>query len=418
MKSENQFPLPGKQYRGYVYFFHVLTLGALAIALAWTLSSARAALGWREAVVALLLLAQMGLYLALLVFSRQWPFSPQKLTVYFAASLGMWLVEYWLMPQVWWLNLAYLGQMFGLLPAKAGLAVVFLASLAFFARNEVWDLSPVDVAPVLGMFVQWLSSIGFFVFINQLVRTSQERGRLIAELEAAKEELQAAQQREAELAVLRERERLARDLHDSLGHTLVALSVQLEAIQRLYRVAPAQASAQVDEMKALARSSMAALRRSLAGLRAPGLGDSALRSALQALCVDFGQRTGVEIECHLDEVADDMSSALAEAIWRVAQEALANVEKHAHARKVQVSLAGEPGSIVLRVTDDGVGLPPGAESSPNRFGLRGMRERVEGLGGTLTLRSGESGASVEACLPIIAVSDQPMALGRGAPTES
>jgi signal transduction histidine kinase len=364
--------------------------------------------------VASLLSVQIGLYLVLSIFSRQWPFSRRKLTFYFATSLGMWLVEYWLMPQVWWLNLAYLGQMFGLLPARAGLSVVFLASLAFFARNKVWNLSQVDIGSLVGMFVQWLSSIVFLVFMNQLIRTSQERGRLIAELEAAKKELQAAQRREAELAVLRERERLARDLHDSLGHTLVALSVQLEAIQRLYRVDPEQASAQVEDMKALTRSSMAALRRSLAGLRTPGLGDSPLRLALQALCVDFGQRTGVDMTCRIDEGTNALSPALAEALWRIVQEALTNVEKHAHARTVQVSLRCEPTTVVLCVADDGVGLPAGVEFNPQHFGLQGMRERAEGLGGTLTVHSSGGGTSVEACLPIIAASDQANTPDRGA----
>jgi signal transduction histidine kinase len=243
--------------------------------------------------------------------------------------------------------------------------------------------------------------------MNHLTRTSQERGELIAELQAAKAELELAQRREAELAVLRERERLARDLHDSLGHTLVALSVQLEAIQRLYRVDPDQASAQVDEMKALTRSSMDALRRSLAGLRAPGLGDSALRPALQALCVDFGERTGIDVACQIDQAADRLRPALAETLWRVTQEALTNVEKHAQARQVGVILSCEPSSVLLEVTDDGVGLPPGAAEGLNRFGLRGMRERVEGLGGALTCRGTEEGTAVKARLPIINASDLP-----------
>jgi signal transduction histidine kinase len=257
----------------------------------------------------------------------------------------------------------------------------------------------------------WAMLVVFMLYMNHLAQTSQERGELIAELQAAKAELEVAQQREAELAVLRERERLARDLHDSLGHTLVALSVQLEAIQRLYRVDPDQASAQVDEMKALTRSSMDALRRSLAGLRNPGLGDSALRPALQALCVEFGERTGTDVACQIDKATDQLRPALAEALWRVTQEALTNVEKHAQARRVGVTLSCEPSSVLLEVTDDGIGLPPGAASSPNRFGLRGMRERVEGLGGALTLSGTEDGTVVRASLPIITAADVPARRG-------
>jgi signal transduction histidine kinase len=224
---------------------------------------------------------------------------------------------------------------------------------------------------------------------------------LIAQLQAAKHELELAQQREAELAVLRERERLARDLHDSLGHALVTLSVQLEAIQRLYRVDPEAASVQVDEMKAMARSSMDALRRAIAGLRTPDLADRALRPALQALCVDLAQRTGLEVSCQIDQAADDLRPATAEALWRITQEALTNVEKHAQARSVDVSVEYKPDAVALRIVDDGVGLAAGADPVPNRFGIRGMRERVEGLGGTLSLTGGASGTTVEARLPVI-----------------
>jgi signal transduction histidine kinase len=400
--EEHYHPLPPRQYLGYVIFFAVLTLGSLTVALVWTLSSAREGPGWREVVIALLLLAQMGLFLGLLMLNPAWPLSQGRLRVYFGSSLALWLVGFWLAPQLWWLNLAYLGQMAGLMPARAMLLTAALASVAFFVRNLGFAPLQEDIASVLGMYAQWASVIVMYLFMNQLIRTSQDRGKLIARLETAKKELELAQQREAELAVLRERERLARDLHDSLGHTLVALSVQLEAIQRLYRVDPGQASAQVDEMKALTRSSMDALRRSIAGLRAPGLGDQALRPALQALCVDFGERTGLEITCQVDPAADQLRPALAEALWRLTQEALTNAEKHAQARSVGVSVACGSSAVTVHIADDGVGLPPGAESYPNRFGLRGMRERVEGLGGTLVLDGSERGTVVEACLPTIA----------------
>jgi signal transduction histidine kinase len=240
----------------------------------------------------------------------------------------------------------------------------------------------------------------FGLFVYRISVTSTERAQLIRELRAAQEELERAHQREAELAVLRERERLARDLHDNLGHTLVALSVQLEAVQRLYKVDPARAEAQVEQMKALTRSSMDALRRSLAGLRAPGLGEQPLSAALQALCVDAGQRAGFSVECQVDAGADGLAPPVAEALWTAALEALTNVEKHAGARRVQVCLAIEPQAVLLRVADDGRGLPAQTGQEPGHFGLLGMRERIEGLGGTLTV-TGDAGTCVEARVPLI-----------------
>ena len=401
MESDDRFPLPTKQYRWYVLFFHVLTLGSLAGALAYILWNARHALGWPELMTSALLLAQIGIYLGIMIFGRQWPLPRNRLLLYFAVNLAIWLIEYWLVPDVYWLVFAYIGQMFGLLPARYAIVATLFVSAILFARNSTRGASESNTALLLGTLAVWAMLVVFMLFISHLTQTSQERGRLIAELQAAKDELELAQQQEAELAVLRERERLARDLHDSLGHALVTLSVQLEAIQRLYRVNPEAASDQVEEMKAMTRASMDALRTSIAGLRAPGLRDRSLRPALQALCVDLAQRTGLEVACQIDPAADHLRPAVAEALWHITQEALTNVEKHAQARSITVSLACQPDAVTLRVADDGVGLPAGAEARPNRFGLRGMRERVEGLGGTLALEGGKAGTVVQTRLPMI-----------------
>ena len=111
MESETHYPLPTKQYRRYAIFWSVLMIGSLAGALVLTLWQARAALSWREIVVTLLLLAQMGSY-GLLVGRAPFP-SQRRLLVYFAVNLGIWLVEYWLVPEIWWIVFAYVGQMFG-----------------------------------------------------------------------------------------------------------------------------------------------------------------------------------------------------------------------------------------------------------------------------------------------------------------
>ncbi|MCL4259120.1 MAG: sensor histidine kinase, partial [Anaerolineales bacterium] len=240
-----------------------------------------------------------------------------------------------------------------------------------------------------------------YLYIYGISRTSGERAKLIAQLEVAQEELELARRRDAELATLRERERLARDLHDSLGHSLATLSVQLEAVQRLYKVDADTASAQVDELKNLTRASMDDLRRSLAGLRAPGLGERKLHETLQSLSVDVAQRARLAVACQIDDAADQLSPAHAETIWRVAQEALANIERHAAARNVDINLAVESQFAIFVIKDDGRGLPPDAEGRPGHFGLRGMRERVEGLGGTLTLSNDGGGSRVDVKLPIL-----------------
>ena len=175
-------------------------------------------------------------------------------------------------------------------------------------------------------------------FIGRTIITSAQRGRLILELQAAKRELELARERELELAALRERERLARDLHDTLGHALVTLTVQLEAAQRLQATDPARAATLLAEMQKLTRSSMEDLRRSLANLRTSGLGDRPLAESLRTLCAEAGKRFGAAMDCQVAEGADALPPAVAEVLWRVAQEGLTNVEKHAHAHRVTVNL--------------------------------------------------------------------------------
>lgn len=398
MKTEPTFPLPREQYHWYIVLFNVMMFGSLAVALIFTFLGSRAGLSWRAIVTAVLILIQVGIYMW--VLRQKWPPRLRVLLLYYGMCLILWAVETWLTPAIWWLGFAYVGQMFGLLPLWGALACatfVFVVMYHFLVGSGILGASS---GAFSGMLAQWIPIVVILVFVNQLLHTSQERGRLIAKLEAAKKELELAQVREAELAVLGERERLARDLHDSLGHTLVALTVQLEAVQRLYRVDPERASAQMDALKTLTRSSMDTLRRSIAGLRIQDFDDRDLCAAVQSLCVDFGQRTGLTVTCTLDEETPELSPVLAETVWRVVQEALTNVEKHAQAERVAVHLGHEARAVVVRIADNGIGLPDHADAGLNHFGVRGMRERVEGLGGTLTL-SNDEGAVVEARLPVI-----------------
>jgi len=245
------------------------------------------------------------------------------------------------------------------------------------------------------------TSVG--LFLHRLAVTSADRARLIEELQAAKRELELGRQRDAELAALRERERLARDLHDSLGHGLVTLTVQLEALPRLHQVDPGRAAALAEEMKKLTRTCTEQLRRSLAGLRAPGLGDLPLSQALEGLCAETTARAAMRADCQVRPEADRLSAAVAETLWRVVQEGFANAEKHAQATEVRAVITVEPQTVILRVTDNGRGLPPDAEARPGHYGLRGLRERVEGLGGLFTLAAHPPrGTLLEARIPLIA----------------
>jgi signal transduction histidine kinase len=396
--NNSNLPMPARYMQMYGRFWDVVSLLIFGFAALTTLA-AQDTLTWREYASAGLSVAQGVLYF-FVIARGGWPLSHQRLAVYFIGGIALWLLSCWLTPFTWWLGFTYFGQMFGLLPPLAVISGTAVVTVFVALIISDWQFSQINIGAAVGFFFQWLGGNVMYLFIFGIARTSRQRAELIRKLESAQRELEAARQRDTELATLRERERLARDLHDSLGHALVAVSVQLEAIQRLYKVNPDQASHQIDELKNLTRASMDDLRRSLAGLRAPGLGERPLREALQSLCVDIAQRTKLEIHCDVDERANTLAPAHAETLWRAAQEAFTNVERHANARHVQLILKIETHTVLLTFHDDGRGLPPDAENQIGHFGLRGMRERVEGLGGTLTLMNND-GSRLDVSLPLL-----------------
>ena len=397
------FPLPARQFQWFIVVFHVVFLGGLAFILFARWRHADRAWDWREATLLGLVLAQVALYLRFFLRPFAWPVKQRAWATYFAVSLGLWLAESEIEPGFSFVLWAYIGQMLGVLPPRISLPVggaVFL--LNFWLRIGWHKLAGLQAWELFGGLALIVTFTTLSLFLHRLTVTSEERARLILELEAAKRELELARQRDAELAVLRERERLARDLHDNLGHSLVTLTVQLEAAQRLFATDSVRAMALLTEMQKLTRASMEDLRRSLANLRARGLGDRSLAQALQTLCDKAGQESAVKIECRLADGADRLPPLVAETLWRVAQEALTNVQKHAQASHVQVNLTLQPKAVLLHVSDDGNGLPSDVEEKPGHYGVRGMRERVEGLGGTFTLApNGSRGTVIEARVPLI-----------------
>lgn len=398
--GDSDLPMPARFLRYFGRFWDFVSLFSFGFAAVSVITSASEALTWWEITAAGLCITQGALYLFALAQSP-WPLTLFRLVVYFVGGIGLWVVACLLQPSLWWLGILYFGQMFGRLPPRGVIPGTGLVMVLMVLIVSDWHLSQLPFAAIVAFTFQWLSGIAVYLFIFVIVRTSGERAKLITRLESAQRELDISRQREAELATLQERERLARDLHDTLGHALVAISVQLEAIQRLYKVDPQRASTQVDELKNLARASMEDLRRSLAGLRSPDLSERPLSESLHALSVDTGQRAHLEIKCHVDEGADQLTPAHAEALWRIAQESLANIERHAAAHTVQLQLNIESNAALLSIKDDGRGLPPDAEKHAGHYGLRGMRERVEGLGGTMTLTSNGSGSRVDVKLPIL-----------------
>jgi len=238
----------------------------------------------------------------------------------------------------------------------------------------------------------------FAVSLLQADRASLEAQRLLSELQAAHEQLQEYAAQVEELAVARERDRLSRDLHDTLGHRLTASIVQLEGAERLISAAPERASQMLNSVRLQLNEGLSEVRRTVGMLRTPDA-DMSLPKALKQLVNDFELATQLAILVTVPDNLPPLSEAYRLALYRAAQEALTNVQRHAQASQAALTMELSAEMLTLRVKDNGIGLPDGAEQKG--FGLRGMRERITQLGGSVDLHAGGTdGATVLIQLPI------------------
>ena len=231
-------------------------------------------------------------------------------------------------------------------------------------------------------------------FADALARADaarRESQTLLAGLQEAHEQLQQYALRAEEMAVVEERNRLAREMHDTLGHRLTVASVQLEAAERLGPTDWQRAAALVSTVREQVHLALGELRGTVAALRAPIAADLHLRSSLRRLADDFEEATGLTVHRVLPDDMPPLPDAHRLTLFRTAQEALTNIQKHAAARQAWLVLNVGEGAVALLVSDDGRGLPPG--SGPPGFGLQGLRERACQLGGELYLEPRPGGGT-------------------------
>ncbi len=190
-----------------------------------------------------------------------------------------------------------------------------------------------------------------------------------------------------------ERERIARDIHDELGGNLVAIKFEVALLAGKLDSDPLQLRKRVRSIEKLVDDAIATAGRVARELRPGILKDFGLAAAIECQADDFKQRTGIpcRVLCaDYDAVPDQATST---ALFRIFQEALTNISKHSKATKVEVRLVQEGGDILLEITDDGTGLDPDALSKPRSYGLRGIRERINALDGTLEIGAGPEGGT-------------------------
>jgi signal transduction histidine kinase len=244
-----------------------------------------------------------------------------------------------------------------------------------------------------------------------LVSVQREQRTALAEANAqqarANEQLQQYATTLEELSISRERNRLARELHDTLAHSLSALTVQLEAVSALWDSRPERARRMLDQASETARTGLAESRRALQDLRASPLQDLGLILAVRELAEAAAKRSGAQLELSLPDRLDRCPSPIVEqGVYRIAQETLENVIRHAGARTIRVSLEQTSTEMTLAIVDDGQGVDLDAleiagAAADDRFGIRGMKERAALIGGRFEISSqAGQGTSVRLTAPI------------------
>jgi signal transduction histidine kinase len=219
-----------------------------------------------------------------------------------------------------------------------------------------------------------------------------------AALERAHRQLQESAASQQQVAVVEERQRLAREIHDSVAHGLTALVVQTQAARRLLARDPEKAAETIARCEEMAREALQETRRAVRALHPSGLEQVTDLEALQRLARDYGIATGMEIEVRADEgaLALPPDHHRLEQLYRIFQEALTNAHRHGGATVVTARLSATPAELTFSVTNNGT---PPANMDPG-VGLKSMAERARSIGGSITFAPGPVGLAIHITVPL------------------
>jgi signal transduction histidine kinase len=271
------------------------------------------------------------------------------------------------------------------------IAIVALLQTALWGRALGWSLAAAFLGLAAGL-----------AWTGLRPRTPAEIADEIAALKVPDEIRQGLLRQIEEAAAQEERNRLARDLHDSIKQQLFSINVGAAAVQERWERDPEGARKSLADVRRSAREAMVEMQAMLHQLRPEALGTAGLIEALREQCEALGYRSGAEVTLEIGEpVPDDrMPPGAQDTLFRIGQEMLANVGRHARARHVRLWLGRQDEEVVLRIEDDGQGFDPAAEVSG--MGLRNLKERATSLHGRLEVASTQgSGAGLTVRIPLV-----------------
>lgn len=266
--------------------------------------------------------------------------------------------------------------------------VLFFTVGTFFLEAAL-TMSPLEStgADIALLGALMLGRAALFAFVGLIIV------KLVGALRAQREAFAESAITRERLAMSEERQRLARELHDTLAHTLSAVAVQLEGVKSLWDEDSDRALDMLDRSLDSARTGLTEARRSIDALRASPLEEQGLTSALEDLCrsVSETSRVTATFETNSNGPFDPDVEHTA---YRIAREALTNIVRHAHAANARLRLSDNADRLLLSVQDDGTGFDPDEVMDTDHHGLRGMYERAELIGAMLDVRPQENGGTV------------------------
>lgn len=323
--------------------------------------------------------------------------------IYIAGLTVIWFALVRIHPAFYVTQMGVWGQLFIALPIAW--AAVF--AVLVFGLNLFQQTIGVGVAVNWPIALLWLgfTAVGvlFGLWIHTIIVQSAERKQLIQQLEQTRADLA---QSEREAGMLAERQRLAHEIHDTLAQGFISVIMHLEAAEQALEEGLPTTTRHVQQARQTARESLEQARRVVDDLRPEVLEHAPFDEAVGRVVADWSAGSGVTAVFTCTGDGHPLHPQVEVTLLRAAQEALANVRKHAQAANVQVTLSYLGDVVILDVQDDGAGFVPGDDGEKDTvvaggFGLVAMRERVEQLGGELLIESepGE-GTTVAVSIPI------------------
>ena len=262
--------------------------------------------------------------------------------------------------------------------------VLFLGDQYKYLRLALPDAPELQIHFVMHMVAETLVfGLGVF-FVLQLTNKVLAERQMRQKLANANQQLKEYSQRIEELATVQERNRIAREIHDSLGHALTSLNIQMQTAVKLWEREPKQARSFLAQAQELGKTAMQEVRKSISTLREDAKDERPLEAKIETLVDDFRKGTGLRFCTNISRCAS-VPRPVAKTIYRIVQEALTNIFKYAEATEVEIQLKTTPEWLYLTIEDNGKGFDFDRKSSG--YGLRGMQERVAAFDGQFRLKT-------------------------------